>query len=44
MTEAFKFKKKKALKETQQLQPALAGYSKLTIVRLSLTLRLAVSD
>ena len=44
MTEAFKFKKKTKAKETQQLQPALAGYSKLTIVRLSLTLRLAVSD
>lgn len=39
MTEAFKFKKKKTkAKETQQLQPALAGYSKLKIVRLSLAI------
>lgn len=44
MTEAFKFKKKTKAKETEQLQRALAGYSKLKIVRLSLTLRLAVSD
>ena len=44
MTEAFKFYKKTKAKETQQLQPALAGYSKLKIARLSLTFRLAVSN
>ena len=40
----FSIKKKMKAKETQQLQPALAGYSILKNARLSLTLRIAVSD
>ena len=45
MTEAFKLKKKKnERKRNSTVTASLAGYNKFKIARLSLTLRLALSD